>query len=59
MKPRWHEIVVRALENGAQSGWYRAHKHDDSPGEETILDEIVRAQLDALDEFIEFDESVT
>jgi hypothetical protein len=52
---RSYELVSRALEEGADAGWHRAHKHNSQPAPETIREQIVEAQLLALTEIIDFD----
>lgn len=46
------EIVERAVEEGIESGWERAHKHTETPRQETILEEIKRAIMFNLDEAV-------
>lgn len=50
-----YAIASRAVEEGIAYGWYRAHKHADSPGEDTIREEIGTAVMTALSEYIQFD----
>lgn len=47
-----YAIVSRAIEEGIATGWRRAHKHTDRPGEAAIFDEIEQAILNALSEVV-------
>ena len=52
------EILSRAVEEGVASGWRRAHKHDDHPGEETISECIRTAVMDSISEVILWDDEI-
>lgn len=54
MKPNWQAIIERAVEEGLEYGWRRAHKHVDAPGKAAILDEQHTAVMGALHEVIDF-----
>lgn len=54
MKIRMHAIIVRAIEEGIESGWNRAHKHTETPAVSHIREEIYTAIMDKLDEVISF-----
>lgn len=41
-------MVSRAVEDGVTSGWYRAHKHTDTPVPEAIKCEIENAIMNEL-----------
>jgi hypothetical protein len=56
MKVRAYDVLRRALEEGAEYGWRRAHKHTDAPDEETIKDQIVTAILNEVCEYFDFDD---
>lgn len=45
-----YKLVSRAVEDGITSGWYRAHKHTDSPGSEEIKWQIESAIMNELSE---------
>ena len=52
MKADWYFLIERALEEGIEKGWNRAHKHTDTPDMEIIKSEIVAAQINNLCDFI-------
>lgn len=56
MRVRAYEVLRRAIEEGVAYGWRRAHKHTDTPGEETIRDEIVTGILNEVCEYFDFDD---
>lgn len=43
MQANEYAVLQRAIEEGIQAGWRRAHKHADDPHEETIFDQIENA----------------
>ncbi len=57
MKPRSYSILARALEEGIDCGWNRAHKHVDNPSEETIKETIFDGIMEAITEVFDFQES--
>ena len=50
------EIISRAVNEGIQYGWMRAHKHDDNPNAEFVKDEIEKAVVGELCDVLKFDE---
>jgi hypothetical protein len=52
-----YAVFSRAVEEGVIFGWNHAHKHTDSPGDDTIKDEIYEAVLSSVCEFFFFDRS--
>lgn len=54
MKPKYFEIISRAVEEGVNYGWRRAHKHVDTPSEEAILDSIATEVMNAMCEYFGF-----
>ena len=36
MKVKMYPLIERIVEQGIDAGWNRAHKHTDTPNEETI-----------------------
>lgn len=56
MKPRTFAIFEIAIEEGIEYGWRRAHKHTDSPSEDTIKEEISNAIFSELHKYFSFDE---
>jgi hypothetical protein len=57
MKPNTYVILQDCLEKGISAGWYRAHKHTDTPGEETIKEKIEEAILLEISNYFIFDEN--
>ena len=45
-----YKLVSRAVENGVASGWHRAHKHTETPGQEEIKWQIENAVMNELSE---------
>lgn len=39
MRVRAYEVLSRAVEDGVEYGWRRAHKHTDTPGQDAIKDQ--------------------
>ena len=56
MKVRAYDVLRRAVEEGAAYGWRRAHKHTDTPGENAIVDQIVRGVLNEVCDYFDFDD---
>ncbi len=48
-------IIQRAIEEGIDYGYSRAHKHTSEPKESDLKEEIERAIMIALDEILDFD----
>jgi hypothetical protein len=55
MRMRAYDVLRRAIEEGVEYGWRRAHKHTDAPDEETIKDQIVTGILNEVCEYFDFD----
>ena len=53
MVARVWPILTRAIEEGVAAGWYRAHKHEDKPGEEKIKTDIEEAVMNSMCEYFE------
>lgn len=58
IRVRAYEVLRRAIEEGVTYGWRRAHKHTDTPDEETIKDQLVTAILNEVSEVFDFDDEV-
>jgi hypothetical protein len=43
MKPKLRNVLELAIKNGIDYGWNRAHKHTDTPNENSIKQEIEEA----------------
>jgi hypothetical protein len=56
MRVRAYDVFHRAVEEGISAGWRRAHKHSDSPGEDTIKDQILTEVVNAVSEYFAFDQ---
>jgi hypothetical protein len=52
LKINTYVVISRAVEEGITRGWYRAHKHTDTPSEPTIKSEIEKEVLNSLTEII-------
>jgi hypothetical protein len=52
LKINTYVVISRAVEEGITRGWYRAHKHIDTPSEPTIKSEIEKEVLNSLTEII-------
>lgn len=48
MTPRFGRLLDEAIDVGVTVGWSRAHKHSDSPDDETIRDAIRQAVLNEI-----------
>ncbi len=57
MTVRAYPVLCRAVEEGVAYGWRRAHKHTDTPDEETIQDQIITAVLNEVCEWFEFSDA--
>jgi hypothetical protein len=56
MKVRAYPVLCRAIEEGVMSGWRRAHKHTETPDEETVKDHIMTGVLNEGCEYFNFDD---
>jgi hypothetical protein len=43
MKPKTYQLLEFAIENGLKLGFNRAHKHNDNPAQDYILDQQLEA----------------
>lgn len=55
MHVRTYDVFRRAVEEGVDYGWMRAHKHTDTPDADAVKDHIVQAILSDVCEVFEFD----
>ncbi len=55
MKVKMYPLIERLVEEGIDAGYLRAHKHTDTPIEETIKHCIEQYILQGFDEVFEFD----
>ena len=56
MKVKMYPLIERIVEQGIESGWYRAHKHTDTPSEETIKLCVAEHIMNSFDETFEFNQ---
>jgi len=55
MKVKMYPLIEQIVEQGIGAGWNRAHKHTDTPIEETIKQCIYQYIMQGFDEAFEFD----
>lgn len=55
MKVKMYPLIEQIVEQGIGAGWNRAHKHTDTPIEETIKSCIAQYIMQGFDEAFEFD----
>lgn len=58
MKPKLIPIIDQCIQNGFARGWRTAHKHNDTPTEDSIQEHVSRAIWDELFEAFDFDETI-
>jgi hypothetical protein len=56
MRPKIRVILEQAIEEGVRRGYRLAHKHDDNPLEELIIDRISETVMAQMYEYFTFDE---
>ena len=54
MKIKMYPLIERIVEEGTEAGYNRAHKHTDSPIEETIKHCIEQYIMQGFNEYFEF-----
>ena len=54
MKLKMYPLIERIVESGTHAGYHRAHKHTDTPSEETIKQCIEQYIMQGFDEYFEF-----
>jgi hypothetical protein len=57
MKPKTYQLLEFAIENGLKLGYRRAHKHNDQPSEEYILEQQKEAILNEIYDWFDFPEN--
>ena len=55
MQVKMYPLIERLIDEGIEAGWNRAHKHTDTPIEETIKQCIEQYIMQGFDETFEFD----
>jgi hypothetical protein len=56
LKVRAYDVLRRAIEEGVEYGWRRAHKHTDAPDAEAIKDQVTTSILNEVCEYFDFDD---
>lgn len=55
MRVKAYDVLSRALDEGIECGWRRAHKHNDKPSDEAVKESVEREVMNSICEFFEFD----
>ncbi len=55
MKVKMYPLIERLIEEGIEAGWYRAHKHTDTPNESALKLCIAEYIMRGFDETFKFD----
>lgn len=55
MKVKTYSVIERAVEDGVNYGWNRAHKYTDSPTEDELKQQMMMAVMHEICEWVEFD----
>ena len=58
MKIKTYAVLTDCIELGIESGWYRAHKHDDNPSPEVIKNCIDDAIHSRIGEYFDFSDEL-
>lgn len=58
MKPNTYKILSRAVEEGVDYGWHRAHKHVEKPDDASVRDAIADAVISEICEWFDLDDEV-
>lgn len=56
MKPDTYRILSMAVRDGAAIGYRRAHKHNDDPDEDRVIDAIENAIMMQICEWFKFED---
>lgn len=56
MRAKTRIILEECIERGTRRGYARAHKHNDSPSEAAILEEIENSIMSEIYEYFQFDD---
>ena len=54
IRVRAEQVIEDCIESGLNMGWNRAHKHEDSPAQDTITSKQLDAIMELLYEKIDF-----
>jgi len=55
MRANTYALLERCIEDGLSYGWNHAHKHVDAPDRDLIVDEMLRAVMNQVYEWFEFE----
>jgi hypothetical protein len=58
MKPKYFALINHLVENGVESGWEWAHKHDAHPPSHSIKEAIADHIMKEIAEYFDFDETI-
>lgn len=56
MKPKILPLLEQCIDDGIKRGWHRAHKHNDNPDEDAIMNEIALCVMGEIFEWFDFEE---
>ena len=56
MKVKMYTLIEQVVELGIEAGWYRAHKHTDTPTEGALKTSIAEYIMNGFDEAFKFDQ---
>ena len=56
MKAEEYSVLLRAVEEGVQRGWNRAHKHTDKPTEDQMIEAMETNIMSEICEWFDFAE---
>jgi len=56
MKVKMYQLIERIVSQGVDAGWYRAHKHTDTPIENTIKSCMEEYIMNGFDEAFKFEQ---
>jgi len=58
MKPKFRIILEQAIDEGVSTGFFRAHKHNEDPTPEEIIEAIQEAVMSKMYEYFIFEEDI-
>ena len=59
MKVKTYAVIDRAVADGVNYGWNRAHKHNNSPSEDEIKQQMMLAVMQEICEWFDFEPDVS
>lgn len=54
MKPRFYDMLMRAIDEGSARGVNRSYKYTDNPDRDTIIDNVYNEVVSSIHEYFEF-----